>query len=91
MSRPTGITKKSDHAHALWGYDALHAIPKSVFATVAWHLANRISATCDQPGAAESSFLDELAALNACGVIDDAQFKVSAKAIRSTTAKAEAR
>jgi hypothetical protein len=63
-----GVIKQDAHAHRHWG-DAYDAIPKSVFATVAWHLANAMSGECDADGAAERAFLAELAALVESGLI----------------------
>jgi hypothetical protein len=54
-------------AHALWG-DAYDAIPKSVFAAIAWHLANLASGCCDEPGMAEKRFLEEWDALLSHGL-----------------------
>lgn len=84
MSRKTGIMKQDDHAARYWG-DAYDAIPKSVFATVAWHLANLASGTADAAGAAEAAFRSELTVLMNGGVIPEAQGKRALAAI----AKAE--
>ena len=73
MSRPSGIIKSDSHAKEIWGGDVYAAIPKSVFASVAWHLANLASGEADNPGAAEKMFLNELAALGRCGIIPTQQ------------------
>lgn len=67
-----GTTKNDQHARDHWG-EAYNAIPKSVFATVAWHLANVSSGELDASGAAEARFLEELAALGRNEIIDRAQ------------------
>jgi hypothetical protein len=61
--------KKDAQAKAAYG-SAYDAIPKSVFATIAWHLANEASGTCDAPGAAESRFIEEWDCLIANGLIE---------------------
>ena len=66
----------SDH----WGR-AYTAIPKNVFAVVAWHLANVASGTADAPGAAKQRFSDELTALYHNGIISKAQWKVSLQSL----------
>ena len=60
--------KHDRHAREHWGeiYDAL---PKSVFATVAWHLANVASGNADNPGSAKRRFISELNALVANNII----------------------
>lgn len=68
MTRPTGILKADGAAHALFG-DAYNEIPKSVFAAIAWHLANCASWGIDNPGAAEARFLEEWRALAGGGHI----------------------
>jgi hypothetical protein len=72
MSRPAGVFKSDNHAKEIWG-DAYDAIPKSVFATVAWHLANLASGKADVSGAAEEMFIQELAALTRSGIIPKSQ------------------
>ena len=62
------------HARSYWG-DAYDRIPKSVFATVAWHLANVASGTADTQGAAEQRFIDEVAALARADIIPERQAK----------------
>lgn len=62
MSRPCGVFKQDVSARQAWGA-AYDAIPKSVFALVAWHLANVASGTADENGAAERRFVEELEAL----------------------------
>ena len=68
MSRPSGVFKNDSHALEAWG-NAYKSIPKSVFATVAWHLANLVS---DHENA-NQSFLDELMALADNGIIPKQQ------------------
>lgn len=75
------IGKNDQQAREHWG-SAFDAIPKSVFAVAAWHLANVSSGTCDAPGAAEKRFLEELEALNASGILEDRQFKVAKRAMQ---------
>lgn len=72
MSRPTGVFKKDKAARDAWGA-AYDAIPKSVFALVAWHLANVASDSADSPGAAETRFAEEIQALGLGGHLDKAQ------------------
>src|SRR5690606_3637901 len=61
-SRAMAINKNDGHARAAWG-SAYDAIPKSVFALAAWHLANVASDSADSDGAAERRFVEEVAAL----------------------------
>lgn len=49
-------------ARVRWG-EVYDKTPKSVFAVVAWHLANIASDEPDAPGAAEARFVEELRAL----------------------------
>src|SRR5690349_19188372 len=58
-----GVSKDDGHAKRHWGEKAYAAIPKSVFATLAWHLANANSGKADEPGAAEVAAMQELEAL----------------------------
>jgi hypothetical protein len=55
-------------ARGLWGEEAYRLIPKSVFAAIAWHLANFASDSCDVPGMAEKRFLEEWDALLSHGL-----------------------
>ena len=72
---------KNDGAgRAAWG-GAYDAIPKSVFAIAAWHLANAASGDADLPGAAEKRMIDEIAALRDNGFIDEDQANRAIKAI----------
>lgn len=68
--------KADQHARKHWG-KAYDAIPKSVFATVAWHLANFAS----DGGNAEARFVEELKAMLDNGIIDERQTKPAIKAI----------
>lgn len=68
-----------------WGSEVYDSIPKSVFAAVAWHLANIGSAEPDTSGAAETRFVEELRALCNCGLIPEQQAKAALRAL----AKAE--
>ena len=72
--------KADGEAFALWE-QAYAYIPKSVFATAAWHLANACSDRADAPGAAEGRFLDELHALHSNGLITDGQHKRTVAAV----------
>ena len=67
MARPTGVSKNDGVARSHWG-EAYDEIPKSVFAAIAWHLANLASGECDTPGAAEARFLAEWQAVETLGV-----------------------
>ena len=69
------INKNDTHARGHWGDEIYDAIPKSVFATVAWHLANIASGELDNPGAAESRFAEELRAMVANRIIPEPQAK----------------
>lgn len=89
MSRPTGVFKQDGAARRAWG-DAYDAIPKSVFALAAWHLANVASGSADEPGAAELRMIEELEALQ-YGHLQQAQATRAIKAIRLATSKAEGR
>jgi len=66
------VNKNDAHARQHWPtlYDET---PKSVFATVAWHLANIASGQLDGAGAAEARFAEELRALMAMGIIPPKQ------------------
>lgn len=81
MSRRMGVSKNDGHATALWGHDVYKAIPKSVFATAAWHLANIASGEVDHGGAAELRFCEELKALAQNGIIPPKQVIASVTAI----------
>ena len=74
MSAP-GTMKQDAHAARYWGGDLYDAIPKSVFATVAWHLANAASGNCDADSAAELAFEAELRALIGAGIVPPQQGK----------------
>lgn len=80
--------KNDRHARHHWG-EAYDAIPKSVFATVAWHLANLASGEADVEGAAEKQFFDELRALVANNIIPKEQLASLLKL--AGPAKSEAR
>lgn len=82
MSRPSGITKQDAAARAAWG-DAYGAIPKSVFALAAWHLANVASGSADTDGAAETRMIEELRALRDCGHLPKPQADRAIKAIEA--------
>ena len=81
MSRRTGVMKQDAHASEHWGWDVYATVPKSVFATVAWHLANALSESCDTPGMAEKRFAEEIDALVANGILPAAQGKRALAAI----------
>lgn len=74
-------SKNDQHATETWGYDVYSAIPKSVWATVAWHLANVASGEADAPGAAERRLLDEISALAENGIIPAAQAERAKRAL----------
>ena len=78
--RHNGITKNDDHAKELWGA-AYDSIPKSVFATIAWHLANEASGSADTPGAAVARFMAELNALGAGNIIPQKQVAPACRAL----------
>lgn len=81
LQAPSGRGLKDDqHALRQWGA-AYDAIPKSVFATVAWHLANLASGEADADGAAEAMFRAELGALIDAGIIPSGQGKRADAAI----------
>jgi hypothetical protein len=61
--------KNDRHARFHWG-NVYDSIPKSVFATVAWHLANVASDSADTPGEAERRFFDEWSTLHDNGIVD---------------------
>ena len=75
-----GTTKNDGHAHRHWGA-AYDAIPKSVWASVAWHLANLASGECDTPGAAEMRFAEEVGALADNGIIPKPQAIAAVRAL----------
>lgn len=71
--------KNDDHAREHWGA-AYGAIPKSVFASLAWHLANVASGNADNRGAAEARAVEELRALGG-SIIPERQASGAARAI----------
>lgn len=81
------IGKQDEHARELWG-DAYNAIPKSVFATMAWFLAGAASDNCDDPESIVARVLEELDALRG-QVLPERQANAAIKAVRSTFTKAE--
>jgi hypothetical protein len=81
-----GRFKTDGHAKALWG-DAYDAIPKSVWATMAWHLANIASDAPDVAGSAEARALAELDALGG-QIIPERQAKAAIAAIRNARKEA---
>lgn len=80
MSRPCGVLKNDAAARRAWGR-AYGDIPKSVFALVAWHLANMASDRAGEPGAAELMVVSEIKALAEGGHMDKKQALAAAKAI----------
>lgn len=62
------VYKNDATAAALWSAKGYEAIPKSVFAAIAWHLANLASESCDAPGEAEKRFMEEWDALLSHGL-----------------------
>jgi hypothetical protein len=80
MSRPSGVFKKDGSARRAWG-KAYDAIPKSVFALAAWHLANVASENADSDGAAEKRFVEELTALRDGGHLDKMQATAAIKSV----------
>lgn len=75
------LNKTESYAYDFWSEDTYRAIPKSVFAAVAWHLANEASGTADAPGAAEVRFVEEIKALQAAGIIPKDQAIRAARAV----------
>ena len=75
-----GVFKNDNEAQARWGR-AYSAIPKSVFAITAWHLANVASGSADADGAAESRFREEVSALASAGLITPNQFRAAMRAL----------
>lgn len=73
------MSKNDQHARRCWG-SAYDAIPKSVFATIAWHLANASSQQLDDPDMAFLRFFDELRALGHNGIIPTAQVLTTIRA-----------
>ena len=78
--RPTGVFKQDAAAKRAWGA-AYDTIPKSVFALVAWHLANVHSGNADNPGAAEIAFAEELKVLADGGHLPKRQAIAALRAI----------
>ena len=85
MTRKPGIFKNDIAARRAWG-GAYDAIPKSVFALTAWHLANVASGSADEAGQAERRFVEEVAALRDGGHLDRAQ---ATNAIKAAIAELE--
>lgn len=67
MSKP-GTFKHDYEAVALWG-PAYADIPKSVFAVVAWYLADISSEAGADNGQAQARFIEELKALRGNGIL----------------------
>lgn len=66
-------SKSDDHARNLWGA-AYDSIPKSVFATLAWHLAAQCNGeSADDTDATFLKFYDELRVLGHNGIIPKSQ------------------
>ena len=76
------VNKNDAAARAHWGA-VYEAIPKSVFAVAAWHLANVASGTADEDGAAEARFEEEIAALVEAGIMPADQGKRALRALRA--------
>ena len=83
-------SKNDQHAKQHWGH-VYDAIPKSVFATIAWHLANLASDKADTEGAAEMRFLEELKALVDGDIIPKSQGLSVVRAYEAAIAKVEGR
>lgn len=60
--------KNDQLARETWGDELYARIPKSVFAYIAWHLANAASDSSDRPGYAADRFAQEWAALESHGI-----------------------
>lgn len=82
MGRPGGVFKQDASARRAWG-DAYAAIPKSVFAIAAWHLANVCSEAADMSGAAEARMIEGLRALRDGGHLPRVQADRAIKAIEA--------
>lgn len=75
-------TKQDREARGLWG-PAYDSIPKSVFATAAWHLADCCSDAGVGNGQEVARFLDEVRALAENGLISPAQAARASSALRA--------
>lgn len=75
------LNKHDSEARALWGA-AYEAIPKSVFAVAAWHLANL--AGDGEAGGAARRFAEEINALGMGGIITEAQ---ASRALKTMSAE----
>jgi hypothetical protein len=78
-------SKNDQHAKQHWG-DAYDAIPKSVFATIAWHLANQCGEQLDDPTAVIARFLEEARALGHNGILPASQVLATARAVEKAGA-----
>lgn len=85
MARPGGIMKQDQEAHRLFG-EQYGKIPKSVFACIAYHLANLCGESCDDPEAAMRRFYEEWRALHMNGIVPQEPNK-AARAALSTEAE----
>lgn len=65
--------KHDQHAVDLWGGRLYESTPKSVFATIAWHLAAIAGENADDPEATLKRFCAELVVLQQNGIIPLAQ------------------
>lgn len=79
--------KNDRHAREHWG-DSYDKIPKSVFATLCWHLANVASDSAGAPGAAERRTIVELDAL-ATQLMPEKQARDAEKVLREALKRAE--
>lgn len=65
--------KNDATARSIWGAATYEAIPKSVFAVVAWYLADCASNAGVGNGGEINRFLEELDAMQANGILDEKQ------------------
>ena len=83
-----GVFKNDQHARDVWG-SAYDAIPKSVFATMAYYLAGSCVDSAEDREQVDERLLQELEALSG-QIIPERQGRASIKALRAAIAQAEA-
>ncbi len=79
------LNNKTGNALDLFPNGVFDAIPKSVFAVVAWHLANICAEEGADNGGAPRRFLQEVFTLRQNGLLDSEQATRVIKAIEKAT------
>lgn len=80
------MSKQDQHAVDLWGGHLYMSTPKSVFATIAWHLSALASENADDPDATLKRFCEELVILQQNGIIPLAQANAVVRGLKKEQA-----